>query len=73
MADAFEIMLLSVLSDKLRCEWDLYPYQQALLTTIVFTGYFIGAPLWGMMGDKFGRKKVGLVSFCSEGLFCLGH
>eukprot|EP00057_Strongylocentrotus_purpuratus_P018538 XP_011673012.1 PREDICTED: synaptic vesicle 2-related protein isoform X1 [Strongylocentrotus purpuratus] len=70
MADAFEIMLLSVLSDKLRCEWDLYPYQQALLTTFVFTGYFIGAPLWGMMGDKFGRKKT--LALCSFHIFYFG-
>ncbi|XP_041456544.1 synaptic vesicle 2-related protein-like isoform X1 [Lytechinus variegatus] len=70
MADAFEIMLVSVLSDKLKCEWDLLPYQQAIITTIVFSGYFLGAPLWGLMGDKFGRKVTLLL--CSFYIFYFG-
>ncbi|XP_071509288.1 synaptic vesicle 2-related protein-like [Diadema antillarum] len=64
MADAFEIMLVSVLSDKLMCEWHLGPWEQALITTFVFSGYFLGAPVWGLIGDKYGRRwTLGLSSF----------
>ncbi|XP_060075851.1 putative transporter SVOPL [Ylistrum balloti] len=55
-ADAMEMMLLAVLSPVLRCEWQLEKYQVALITTVVFVGMGITAPIWGAMGDKFGRR-----------------
>ncbi|OWF42245.1 putative transporter SVOPL [Mizuhopecten yessoensis] len=55
-ADAMEMMLLAVLSPVLRCEWQLEKYQVALITTVVFIGMGITAPIWGAMGDKFGRR-----------------
>ncbi|XP_063967124.1 synaptic vesicle 2-related protein-like isoform X2 [Lytechinus pictus] len=64
MADAFEIMLVSVLSNKLKCEWRLSSWQQALFTTVVFGGYFLSAPLWGLIADRLGRRStLGLCSF----------
>ncbi|XP_072044036.1 synaptic vesicle 2-related protein-like [Amphiura filiformis] len=57
MTDAGELMLLSMLSPELHCEWNLAKWQQALITTVVFVGYLIASPLWGMFADKFGRKK----------------
>ena len=59
MTDAGELMLLSMLSPALYCEWHLTIWQKALITTVVFVGYLCGSPLWGMFADKFGRKKVG--------------
>ena len=58
MADAFEIMLLSILAPELLCIWHLERWQEALITTIVFVGYLISSPLWGKFCDKFGRKTV---------------
>nr|VZI35043.1 unnamed protein product [Spirometra erinaceieuropaei] len=55
-ADAMELLLLSVLGPTLRCTWNLVPSEVAFITTIVFVGYLLGAPLWGKFSDKYGRK-----------------
>ena len=38
MADSMEVMILSILSPALHCEWGVSQYKQALLTTVVFIG-----------------------------------
>ena len=40
VADAMEMMLLSVLAPALHCHWQITQYQQASLTTVVFLGKF---------------------------------
>lgn len=55
-ADALEMMLLAVLSPALRCEWQLDHFHVAFLTTVVFCGMCIMAPVWGFLGDKYGRQ-----------------
>ncbi|CAG5123519.1 unnamed protein product [Candidula unifasciata] len=57
-ADAMEMMMLAVLSPLVRCEWQLEDYQVAFITTAVFIGMGISAPLLGMLGDRFGRKVI---------------
>lgn len=56
VADALEMMLLAVLSPVLRCEWQLDHYHVAFLTTVVFIGMCLLAPVWGFIGDKYGRQ-----------------
>ncbi|ESO95523.1 hypothetical protein LOTGIDRAFT_160688 [Lottia gigantea] len=56
-ADALEMLLLAVLSPVVRCVWGLKDYEVAIITTIVFTGMGLMAPLWGFIGDRYGRKK----------------
>ncbi|GFR85316.1 synaptic vesicle 2-related protein, partial [Elysia marginata] len=56
MADSMEIMLLSILGPVLSCEWDLQPWKQALLTTLVMVGMAAGSSFWGKMSDQHGRK-----------------
>ncbi|KAK3759668.1 hypothetical protein RRG08_026052 [Elysia crispata] len=56
MADSMEIMLLSILGPVLSCQWDLQPWKQALLTTLVMVGMATGSSFWGKMSDKHGRK-----------------
>ncbi|XP_045173106.2 putative transporter SVOPL isoform X2 [Mercenaria mercenaria] len=56
-ADSLEMMLLAVLSPVLRCEWQLEQFHVAFITTVVFIGMCIMAPVWGFMGDKYGRQK----------------
>jgi len=34
MADAMEMMILSILGPALHCDWMVPPWQQALLTTV---------------------------------------
>ncbi|XP_030643373.1 synaptic vesicle 2-related protein-like [Chanos chanos] len=62
MADAMEMMILSVLAPQLRCEWRLPSWEVALITSIVFVGMMISSSLWGNISDKYGRR-VGL-SLC---------
>ncbi|PVD31657.1 hypothetical protein C0Q70_07075 [Pomacea canaliculata] len=68
-ADALEMMLLSVLSPVLRCEWYLSDTQVALITTAVFVGMGISAPAIGLIGDKYGRKAALLIVTVSIGYF----
>jgi len=37
MADAMEMMILSILGPVLRCEWMILPFQEALITTVSIT------------------------------------
>ncbi|XP_056602622.1 synaptic vesicle 2-related protein [Triplophysa dalaica] len=56
MADAMEMMILSILAPQLHCEWALPTWQVALLTSGVFIGMMISSSLWGNISDKYGRK-----------------
>ncbi len=38
MADSMEILILSIISPDLHCEWHISGFQQATLTTVVFLG-----------------------------------
>lgn len=55
-ADALEMLLLAFLSPIVRCEWYLTDSQVAFVTTVVFLGMGVSAPLLGIFGDKYGRK-----------------
>ncbi|XP_026865121.2 synaptic vesicle 2-related protein isoform X2 [Electrophorus electricus] len=56
MADAMEMMILSVLAPQLHCEWRLPSWEVALLTSVVFIGMMISSSLWGNISDRYGRK-----------------
>lgn len=56
--DALEMMLLSVLSPELRCDWQLESWQIASITTIVFVGMFFGSAIWGKYCDRLGRLPI---------------
>uniref|UniRef100_A0A915KSU4 Major facilitator superfamily (MFS) profile domain-containing protein n=1 Tax=Romanomermis culicivorax TaxID=13658 RepID=A0A915KSU4_ROMCU len=56
MADAMEMMILSILSPALHCEWWLDSWQLALITTVVFCGMMLSSTMWGNITDKYGRK-----------------
>ncbi|XP_068183753.1 synaptic vesicle 2-related protein-like isoform X2 [Antennarius striatus] len=54
--DAMEMMILSILSPQLKCEWRLPGYKVALMTSVVFIGMMLGCPMWGQVSDKYGRR-----------------
>ncbi|XP_061025009.1 synaptic vesicle 2-related protein isoform X2 [Eubalaena glacialis] len=56
MADAMEMMILSILAPQLHCEWRLPSWQVALLTSVVFVGMMSSSTLWGNISDQYGRK-----------------
>lgn len=70
MADAMELMILSIISPELRCVWLLYSWQEALITTVVFVGMMISSSLWGNICDNFGRRT-GLI-LCVVFTFYMG-
>eukprot|EP00736_Rhodelphis_marinus_P011399 Rmarinus@m.2383 len=57
MADAMEMMLLSFLSVEVGCIWELTEWEEAFITTSVFIGMCAGAATWGLISDKYGRRK----------------
>nr|XP_043867732.1 synaptic vesicle 2-related protein [Solea senegalensis] len=56
VADAMEMMILSILGPELHCEWRLPSYQTALITSVVFVGMGLSSSAWGNLSDKYGRK-----------------
>ncbi|KTF97652.1 hypothetical protein cypCar_00040878 [Cyprinus carpio] len=64
MADAMEMMILSILAPQLHCEWALPSWEVALLTSVVFIGMMISSSLWGNISDKYGRKTVRFEDEC---------
>nr|XP_046231715.1 synaptic vesicle 2-related protein-like [Scatophagus argus] len=64
IADAMEMMILSILGPQLHCEWRLPSYQVALITSVVFVGMGISSPLWGKLSDKYGRRAGVTICMC---------
>eukprot|EP00927_Polykrikos_kofoidii_P048532 TRINITY_DN4279_c0_g2_i1.p1 TRINITY_DN4279_c0_g2~~TRINITY_DN4279_c0_g2_i1.p1 ORF type:complete len:488 (+),score=51.55 TRINITY_DN4279_c0_g2_i1:177-1640(+) len=56
MSDAIEISLLSFCAVVLRDEWDLSPVQDSLIGFSTFFGGILGAPFYGTLADKIGRR-----------------
>ena len=56
MADAMEMMILSILAPALHCDWLLNEWQKALITTVVFCGMMLSGAIWGKLCDFYGRK-----------------
>ncbi|KAI3388215.1 hypothetical protein SNEBB_006316 [Seison nebaliae] len=56
MADAMEMMILSILGPALSCEWMTGDWQKAAITTCVFCGMMISSSFWGKICDKYGRR-----------------
>lgn len=70
MADAMEMMILAIISPQLKCEWQLYSYQEALITTVVFIGMMCSSSMWGTICDNYGRRA-GLI-LCAVWTFYVG-
>lgn len=62
MADAMEMMILSILSPALLCEWNISTIEQAMITTCVFSGMMLSSTFWGKFCDKFGRRTVKFIA-----------
>jgi len=58
MATAMEMLILSFVGPAVKCEWKLDKGVDAWITTAVFCGFLIGAPLWGSLADQYGRSEI---------------
>ncbi|CBY08424.1 unnamed protein product [Oikopleura dioica] len=57
MADAMELMILSIIAPALRCEWKLDSWKEALVSTVVFVGMMCSSAFWGKICDRHGRRS----------------
>ena len=57
VADAMEVMMIAFISPALACEFNLTDSSKAALTAMVFFGMLLGAFAWGIVDDRYGRKK----------------
>ncbi|XP_023394949.1 putative transporter SVOPL isoform X1 [Loxodonta africana] len=71
VAEAMEIMLIAVVSPVIRCEWQLENWQVALVTTMVFFGYMVFSIFFGLLADRYGRRKILFISFLWGAYFSL--
>ena len=57
-----EIMLLSFLMPLLKEEWNLESGIDGLISAIVFAGMLLGTFTWAYIADRYGRRKVVIIS-----------
>lgn len=71
--DALDVASLSFIIPVLVHAWNLSLTQTGAIGSSTFIGYFFGALVAGMMGDKIGRKPVmivGLIIYCVAAVAC---
>jgi len=56
-ADAAEVSYLSFVMLQLKISFDMSSEFTSLIAGMVFAGQIIGSPAWGMLADKFGRRR----------------
>uniref|UniRef100_A0AAY5EKW7 SVOP-like n=1 Tax=Electrophorus electricus TaxID=8005 RepID=A0AAY5EKW7_ELEEL len=71
IVEAMEIMLLTVLSPEIQCEWHLEDWQVTFISTMVFLGYMICGGVFGYVADKYGRRKMVFGGFVWASYFSL--
>ncbi|XP_022245826.1 synaptic vesicle 2-related protein-like [Limulus polyphemus] len=64
MAEACEVMILSLLGRFLSCEWLITSFEVALLSSVVFIAIAFGSLIIGKLEDIYGRKKVIISCSC---------
>ncbi|GAA0185373.1 secondary carrier transporter [Lithospermum erythrorhizon] len=62
VCEAMEMMLLSFVGPAVQSEWSLSSRQESLISSIVFAGMLVGAYSWGLVSDKYGRRKGFLIT-----------
>jgi MFS family permease len=52
-----------------KCEWNLSSVEESGLNSVVFAGMCVGAPVWGMVSDTWGRKTAFFLATLISGVF----
>ena len=70
-SDGIELTLISIITPILQCQWNLSSFQASATSSCLFLGMGIGSTYWGWLGDKYGRKKVMIISVAITCYFAL--
>ncbi|XP_015906329.1 synaptic vesicle glycoprotein 2C [Parasteatoda tepidariorum] len=68
-ADAVELFAIGYIIPSAEHELCMEESQKGWLGTISFIGMTIGALLWGIMGDRLGRRRTLLTALATNGIF----
>jgi MFS family permease len=69
MLDAFEVTIVNNVISALRELWHLTSLQASWILSIWFVGIMVGAYLFGYLADRFGRRKLFLLTLLLYGFF----
>jgi MFS family permease len=69
MLDAFEVTIVNNIISALRELWRLTSLQASWILSIWFVGIMVGAYLFGYLADRFGRRKLFLLTLLLYGFF----
>lgn len=71
MLDSFEVMIVTNILYILKDMWNLTAIQQSWIVSIWLIGIMIGAYTMGYLSDRFGRKRLFLITLILYGTFTL--
>lgn len=67
IADGFDLAAIGFVAPELKKLWHIESAQLAPIFTAGILGLMIGAPLFGFLGDRAGRKTAILIGLCTYG------
>ncbi len=56
-SDNMALVILSILTPAIKCQWILSGLEEAILSSVVAFGILIGGPIWGVVMDTIGRRN----------------
>lgn len=71
LADGFDLAAMGFVAAELKTAWRMDAAQLAPILTAGIVGLLFGAPLFGFIGDRFGRKTGILIGLCTFGTLTL--
>lgn len=71
LAEGADTILVAVVATLIVAFFHVSPALLGILLASVYAGQMIGAPIFGVLGDKFGRKRSLLISLALTGLFSI--